>query len=98
MNNNLDVFTTIAFLKGLRCHLCKQGPIDDDPWEVDHLRPRARGGDLTDWNNLDLAHRSCNRRRGISACITAEMLGTPTQQEQKTADGLVSSGRQSDLP
>ncbi len=52
------------------CHLCHQ-PIDyslpaRDPWsfEVDHLKPKARGGALYDYENVDAAHRICNERKG----------------------------------
>lgn len=44
------------------CHLCGLHV----PWRAasrDHLHPRRGGGRIT-WNNVALAHRSCNSRRG----------------------------------
>ena len=36
------------------------------PWsgEVDEVIPVSRGGDPLDWDNVRLAHRICNERRG----------------------------------
>ena len=42
-----------------QCHICKQGFIDGDPWEADHLYPA-----LGDASPLAPAHRSCNQARG----------------------------------
>lgn len=48
-----------------RCHLCGE-KIDFDAypteWEVDHSRPRSKGG-TEHGNNLYPAHKSCNRAR-----------------------------------
>jgi hypothetical protein len=43
-----------------RCHLCGNGPRDNDPWQADHLIPVAGGGEL---GPLLPAHRSCNIAR-----------------------------------
>lgn len=32
--------------------------------EVDHIVPRARGGDMYDLENLQLTHSKCNRKKG----------------------------------
>lgn len=40
------------------CHICKEGPKLNDPWQADHLIP----GDPN--SPLAPAHRSCNARRG----------------------------------
>jgi len=52
------------------CHLCG-GYVDvsvelghDASPEVDHIIPVARGGHPLDKNNVALAHRICNRRKG----------------------------------
>lgn len=48
-----------------RCHLCG-GELDFDSygegWEVDHSRPKSKGG-TEHGNNLYPAHTSCNRAR-----------------------------------
>lgn len=47
------------------CHVCGQGYDRNDPWEIDHDVPVARGG--TDHlSNLRLCHRSCNRDKAAS--------------------------------
>lgn len=54
---------------GARCYLCGQGPIQGDPFEIEHRKPRAaRGPD--DLDNLALAHRSCNRAKGTRAVVS----------------------------
>jgi 5-methylcytosine-specific restriction endonuclease McrA len=48
-----------------QCHVCKQGYLPSDPWEVDHDRPLAKGGtNLV--SNLRIAHRSCNRDKAAA--------------------------------
>lgn len=32
--------------------------------EVDHIKPRSRGGQLYALDNLQLTHRKCNRKKG----------------------------------
>jgi len=45
------------------CWICGEGARADDPWTADHLHPVVHGGASTR-DNLRLAHRSCNSRRG----------------------------------
>lgn len=53
-----------AVLEGATvCWLCGKPPRPDDPLEVDHVVPRARGGGH-DRANLLPGHRSCNNRKG----------------------------------
>lgn len=66
--------------KGI-CHLCHlpvpaktASPNDDTAPSVDHLIPSGYGG-TDDENNLRLAHRLCNNRRG-GAPMWALPLGT----------------------
>lgn len=55
----------IAERDGWRCHVCAQGYAADDPWEIDHDVPLAKGGtNLV--KNLRLAHRSCNRDKAAA--------------------------------
>lgn len=46
-----------------RCHLCG-GDVTRENWSLDHLAPLARGGSHT-YENIALAHRLCNVRRGV---------------------------------
>jgi RNA-directed DNA polymerase len=48
-----------------RCHICQQGYIPGERWEVHHDTPVARGG-TNHLTNLVLAHRSCNRELGAA--------------------------------
>jgi hypothetical protein len=44
------------------CHLCGNWvPLPEA--SRDHVKPRHHGGKTT-WNNIKLAHRNCNSRRG----------------------------------
>lgn len=43
-----------------KCHICKQGPKPNDPFQADHLIPIQQGGGA---GPLAAAHRSCNIRR-----------------------------------
>lgn len=61
----------IADLTGYDCHLCHQ-PIRFEEygnyshpkgWEVDHVRPRSKGGH-NGLTNLRAAHAHCNRKKG----------------------------------
>ena len=40
------------------CHICKRGPIPNDPFQADHITPGSLEGGLLP------AHRSCNAARG----------------------------------
>ena len=44
------------------CHLCDKH-VPRDEASRDHLRPRSQGG-RWDFDNIKLAHASCNSRRG----------------------------------
>ena len=52
----------LAERDGWCCHICK-GPVTHRDWSMDHLVPVSAGGDHT-YQNVALAHRSCNSRRG----------------------------------
>jgi len=52
------------------CAICGK-PVDKtlkspDPWSatIDHIIPIAKGGHPSDMENLQLAHRCCNRQKG----------------------------------
>ena len=47
-----------------RCQDC-QRECTGVPWEIDHIVPRAVGG-RTEWTNLRLLCRTCNRLKGAS--------------------------------
>jgi 5-methylcytosine-specific restriction endonuclease McrA len=59
------VFERIAHRDQYRCRICGQGYIRDDPWNIDHDLPLARGG-TNHLDNLRLTHQSCNRRKGTA--------------------------------
>lgn len=64
MRNRSATFLALLMRDGSACYLCGQEPDGDDPLEIEHVKPReAKGGD--DMENLRLAHRSCNRTKGI---------------------------------
>lgn len=56
------VVVRVAARDGYRCHVCEQGFLREEPWEVDHDRPLSKGG-TNHLHNLRLAHRSCNREK-----------------------------------
>jgi 5-methylcytosine-specific restriction endonuclease McrA len=47
------------------CHICQQGWLPDDPWQIDHDTPLAKGG-TNHVRNLRLAHKSCNRGKAAA--------------------------------
>lgn len=47
----------------LACAICGGRETPDDPFVVDHRIPRSAGG-TDDRSNLQVAHRSCNARKG----------------------------------
>jgi len=60
------VLAQVRLRDGDGCVVCRrQGltPPDDEPVELDHKQPLARGGD-NHWTNLQLLCRSHNRARG----------------------------------
>lgn len=62
-NQRSDVFL-LMLRDGARCYWCREGLRLHDPFEADHVIPFSAGGSdaLT---NKRLAHRSCNRRKGV---------------------------------
>src|SRR5262249_18019169 len=48
---------------GWRCGLCG-GSVAKSERTIDHIHPTCRGGARYDAGNLQLAHRSCNSRKG----------------------------------
>lgn len=52
----------IAERDGWTCHICRQGYLPNDSWEVDHDVALAKGG-TNHLKNLRLAHKSCNREK-----------------------------------
>lgn len=73
-----DQLSTIYDRTSGRCHICRKQlafrnygqPGNRGAWEVEHSRPRAKGG--TDrLNNLYAAHISCNRSKGTRTTRTA---------------------------
>jgi RNA-directed DNA polymerase len=55
----------IAARDEFTCHVCEMGYNSNDPWEIDHEIPLARGG-TNHLSNLKLSHRSCNRDKADS--------------------------------
>ena len=55
----------IAARDKFTCHVCEMGYNSQDPWEIDHVIPLARGGSNL-LSNLRLAHKSCNRDKAAS--------------------------------
>lgn len=69
----------MAAPQAARCHLCGLPAREGDPWEADHIIPASRGGASTK-DNVALAHRTCNRRRG-------SQLGAQTSAERRRKGG-----------
>lgn len=62
-------FLRIAHRDRWTCHVCEMGFMVNDPWEIDHDIPLARGpkrGGTNLLSNLKLCHRSCNRDKAAS--------------------------------
>jgi 5-methylcytosine-specific restriction endonuclease McrA len=57
-----SVMLRIAARDQWKCHVCEQGYLPADPWEIDHDKPLAKGG-TNHVNNLRLAHKRCNREK-----------------------------------
>jgi Restriction endonuclease len=57
-----DVMLRVVRRDGQICQICGE-PVPDDQVEFDHRIPFSRGGPAT-VENLRVAHRSCNRKRG----------------------------------
>jgi 5-methylcytosine-specific restriction endonuclease McrA len=48
-----------------RCGICKQRVDPMSKWNVDHIIPVSKGG-AHSYDNVQLAHGKCNRRKGAS--------------------------------
>jgi len=47
------------------CGICGIGEMLGDKWSIDHIIPVSKGGPHT-WNNVQLAHLSCNVRKNAT--------------------------------
>lgn len=52
------------------CGIC-HGPVDRDEFDIDHVEPLALGGEHS-YENVRVAHVSCNRRRGRRVALEVE--------------------------
>lgn len=59
-----DVILKVVRRDGQICQKCNQ-PVSDDEVEFDHIIPFSKGG-ISNVENLRLAHKDCNRRKGSS--------------------------------
>lgn len=44
------------------CYLCRE-PVGQEEFHIEHVKPLSRGGGDV-WSNLNIAHASCNLRKG----------------------------------
>lgn len=71
---NRDLAFTLAVLRdGPTCYICGQPPDADDPLEDEHVIPISSPHGGNDFANRKVAHRSCNRAKGVHAI--GEMTG-----------------------
>lgn len=70
----MAIVAALVLRDGPVCYIDGQPEDPDDPFEIEHVVPRAAGGggDLNDLSNLRLAHRSCNRVKGTNAVVLRE--------------------------
>lgn len=66
--------TSLRARDGDDCYLCRglmvfNNTKSEDYATIDHILPRSQGGS-NDLDNLKLAHRKCNLRRGNDANVT----------------------------
>src|SRR5262249_914955 len=66
---------------GYRCAYCHQQATASNPWEIDHILPRSRGGSDR-VSNLALSCHACNQAKGNQ---TALEFGHPQVQRQAKA-------------
>lgn len=66
MRSSGERFFALLMRDGPNCYLCGQSADEDDPLEIEHVKPRKAGG-ADNPENLRLAHRSCNRTKGTRA-------------------------------
>ena len=69
---------------GMVCALCGKPIESGDELTVDHIVPRTMGG-ATTYGNCQLAHESCNSRKG-DKYIASETAGTQTEMGKKGVD------------
>lgn len=92
--------------EGRHCHICgypidyKANHLDPMSFQVDHLLQIANGGPAHDYDNLDAAHRKCNRTRsdtidaiaiaaaGRYGITLAPQAGTASVRDCGTPDGV----------
>jgi 5-methylcytosine-specific restriction endonuclease McrA len=65
--------TTLAKRDGWRCHVCRRD-VSRKTWSMDHLVPLSAGGSHT-WENVALAHKLCNSKRGTSGAAQLRLVG-----------------------
>jgi len=63
MRNGQNVLAVLILRDRNRCHICGRGEAQEDPWTIEHVLPKARGG-TDELANLRVAHRSCNLTKG----------------------------------
>jgi 5-methylcytosine-specific restriction endonuclease McrA len=73
-NGPVDRITHIALAERdrWRCHLCRR-KVTRRTWSIDHLIPLSAGG-LDRWDNVALAHRSCNVERGTRGAAQLRLI------------------------
>ena len=64
--DDATIIAALVMRDGEVCYICGQGRVVEDPWEREHFKPLVAGGS-NDLSNLQLAHRSCNRRKATKA-------------------------------
>lgn len=77
-DNDIDL-NTLDLRDGGICHICKgivdweASPLSNRYGSIDHVIPLAKGGTHT-WDNVKLAHRLCNSRKGASEGIAPKKM------------------------
>jgi 5-methylcytosine-specific restriction endonuclease McrA len=67
----------VAQRDGWRCAICG-GKVTRENWSQDHIVPLSKGGSHT-YDNITLAHRLCNTRRGIGKlAVQAPLFAHPS--------------------
>jgi len=59
----LKEYRNFLFQRDPNCKLCLQSISNRKEASIDHIIPKSLGG-TNDYDNLQLAHRDCNSRRG----------------------------------
>jgi 5-methylcytosine-specific restriction endonuclease McrA len=63
----------LAKRDGWHCHICRR-KVTRKTWSHDHLIPLSAGGSHT-WDNVALAHRVCNTKRGNKGAAQLILIG-----------------------